>query len=1007
MITPSPFPNARCWNDASRPQVMDTVALHVRDSVFMATHFPCPIQRVSPESRTGEPYSEEQYLRDFLDSRRSHVFSVVYGDSGTGKSHLVRWLARNLNRGLSEGLDSVHAVLVPRESANLAAVLMRILEGCSGPVVSELQRKISESREHLTVRGAMTQVLDALAFVLEPENLTGSTLEFPSDEEHEFIVELLPHLLRAQPIRRALLADQENGVVSRIARHVSRERRELRPDEEDAPSWRAVDMEVLTSQPPSGTGEDWKELCNSLVSDERLRETTASVLNLALTEALPRLMGVRRGDLAEALREVRQFLASEGKSLILLIEDLSVAQGVDEELIECLLPGEYSTGLCPLRSVIGITNDDFERLQSNIAGRIDIAVTFSARIARGRTDGGYFAEADLLDFASRYLNATRYSVEELDNWHEGAGQNDLPPSYCVESRCPNLEICHRTFGEVEGRGLYPLNPDAILRLYRACEERDRMSTDRSVFKPRRLISRVLSPFLSAAEREVPVDRFPSPSLRDEFGVRTLGASRQQELKDAYAPEIAGRIAAAWEIYSDDPYAGTVDSDLLAAFELPVAAGTRRADVVSQRSRADDGPAHSQPPAPAEPAGPDEFDQWVNGGAVANNDLNPWRSGLYKALSDYWDWDSDPFYTFLFKDWFGQRHIEFEGQRTGTGRDTVLHVPRSPENGIAMRALMRGCAHDNWQEAIRTLEFLQRCTDELRRTFSGELRKGGREKGKRLAIHSLAQACLLTNKAPSNGSAEGFWAALFDDSPPATEEDLDQVQQKILTEFQRGSLLLKRLTSCRKGMQAGSLLEAADYVDLVRSAARAASPATGEIENISNALYGGFSKLADVLEGRVPDWGRTQLEHATQLVDLVELEAQGAALTAFIDDLRASLDMGHRRLGLSTSSTSLLEDLATLEIGETEVQLARKALSANTSANEQLAALSQLPAERIERLLSLCKKTASEFDRLEERTKASTGEVEDDPVELEGRIREELGALIEALEELSSCSGDLK
>src|SRR5688572_956560 len=92
------LPNYMCWHPATRSEVMNTIALDVRASVFKATHYPSFLQQAGAASGAYVPIVEEELLEDFLRDDHLHVFDVAVGDSGTGKSHLIRWMSYEIAR---------------------------------------------------------------------------------------------------------------------------------------------------------------------------------------------------------------------------------------------------------------------------------------------------------------------------------------------------------------------------------------------------------------------------------------------------------------------------------------------------------------------------------------------------------------------------------------------------------------------------------------------------------------------------------------------------------------------------------------------------------------------------------------------------------------------------------------------------------------------------------------------------------------------------------------------
>src|SRR5262245_54966787 len=90
--TPPPFPNTVCWDATRRATVLNPIALDVPLSVFRATHHPSLVQRKGAAEDAVVSVEETRVLEEFLSGAETHVFTAAVGDTGTGKSHFVRWL---------------------------------------------------------------------------------------------------------------------------------------------------------------------------------------------------------------------------------------------------------------------------------------------------------------------------------------------------------------------------------------------------------------------------------------------------------------------------------------------------------------------------------------------------------------------------------------------------------------------------------------------------------------------------------------------------------------------------------------------------------------------------------------------------------------------------------------------------------------------------------------------------------------------------------------------------
>ena len=499
---PRAFPNVVCWNRQTRSEVMNTIALDVRDSVFKATHFPSFLQQEGAARGTFVPVTEARFLEDFLSADHSHVFDIVVGDTGVGKSHLIRWMLYEINRR-NESQARWWVVDVPRSSANLTDVVRRILKGFEGSTVKRLMGEL-DKHNRLPLDEAKDRVLDELAIVLSRKSseFIGAKQKLTGIQDQ--ILELLPVLLRANELRVSL-KDRATGVVTRLAEHVLG-RRVHRQDDQAAVRWKSEDLRFRPID-CKRVGGDAGELAAMLLDDDNAREIATELVNRALPDALKGLLRFRSGDMKNAVAEIRRELLTQGKELLLLVEDLSVTEGLDAELIEALQVRPHETGeeLCKLRSVVGLTHDDFARMRENIAvGRTLRTIYFNVPVGDyNRDKEGVVGPQAMLDFASRYLNAARYSLTELDQWAANGGEAGVS-SFC--EHCPNRSPCHTSFGAVDGRGLYPFSPDTVFRLYHSVASS--LGSDDKAFNPRIMVGRVLNTVLEEGK-----DRSSGTSFR--------------------------------------------------------------------------------------------------------------------------------------------------------------------------------------------------------------------------------------------------------------------------------------------------------------------------------------------------------------------------------------------------------------------------------------------------------------------------------------------------------------
>ena len=113
------FEHFVCWDPKDVDQVMRIDADVAQPPVFMAVHTDEPLSFDRPEGRRPA----REFLDDFVEGP-GDVRAVVIGGSGSGKSHLVRWVELNLPPARSD----LQVVSVPRSGTSLRWIVRRLIE---------------------------------------------------------------------------------------------------------------------------------------------------------------------------------------------------------------------------------------------------------------------------------------------------------------------------------------------------------------------------------------------------------------------------------------------------------------------------------------------------------------------------------------------------------------------------------------------------------------------------------------------------------------------------------------------------------------------------------------------------------------------------------------------------------------------------------------------------------------------------------------------------------------
>jgi hypothetical protein len=217
--------------------------------------------------------------------------------------------------------------------------------------------------------------------------------------------------------------------------------------------------------------------------------------------------------LTSVMRALRAILYTQGKELVLLIEDLVSFTGVRRDLLDAMVttdtdnPDGIKT-ISPLRVAFAMTDgafrEIFDTLQTRLKSIYALNLPISDRIDAEELVTATFTVDDQLKFISRYLNASRLSTNELDDF---ATSTDLTaPNSCVS--CEVREKCHQDFGAIEGVGLYPFNKPAITKMTRGL--------DPLSFTPRFIVRDFIAHILLEFDQEIASNTFPSMKLIERF-----------------------------------------------------------------------------------------------------------------------------------------------------------------------------------------------------------------------------------------------------------------------------------------------------------------------------------------------------------------------------------------------------------------------------------------------------------------------------------------------------------
>ena len=804
-----------CWDVERVRRVMGVEATQTADSIFLATHHPIAMYRqelIEVPSRV--PYSEKQFLKDFL-AEQDFAFVPVLGSSGTGKSHLIRWLAANI-----ESTQKRRVLLIPKIGTNLKDIISLILKGMAGATFDEYRQRLNRATSTLTEAQAREQLLNQLAAAVGP-NGRGDRTQL--SEVEGYLVGAVDSLLYDPFFREHWLKD--GGIIHKLVVHILGHQDTVEIVEERR-QFSLEDLPLNVLNLPKA-GEQAREFYSVLIGDEDIQKATVDWLNRHLDEAIAQVLSLGREDLQRLMREVRETLAEEKVELVLLIEDFAKFQGIDREVLEAVLARPQQPGgksLCAIRTALACTTGYFDGMRLDTVKQ---RITFSVNLDVGTVgkQQSLVNYADIKHFVARYLNAVRLEEKIIQDWAQSRNYEDSDKE-ALSSACNECEhklACHAGFGEADGFGLYPFTPEALGQML--------ARVNPETFKPRFLIRDVLKWTLENSISDIKHGDFPANSLREHFGKMRLSAMVQADIK-AKDQQNYDRRQTLLDLWTDSNELCDLRPEIHSAFDIPALGvkvqQTKVRPSVSQAkdSRTSVSNYRVEPQSKTEKT-PDKLtnqlqilDRWNNREILPQDIAGELRPLIYSAIGDRVEWDAEMLLKGSFASsgttYFKSRNITFFSPKVT--RETIsgvkLSLPLNPddpdefrESAIAFQGILQYNHYKHWKfpDGSRYFRTYAKQLEKWSQYVLEQIRLYPRESGEPwnpvpAAVELLAIAATMAGN-PTN-SIEDLINSLFLDLEAKDLENRSANWKKLFNSLQnhREALLeiVKSRTACTKG-----------------------------------------------------------------------------------------------------------------------------------------------------------------------------------------------------------------
>lgn len=712
------FVGYRCWTPEGAAD-LPTEAVVASTGYFFATHAPLKIRRGTPDDvrgRLGQEVNEETVWTDF--TTRSPTGGVllmpVIGESGTGKSHLVRWV---WEKSKEEAGKNRQVIYLPKNMTSLKAVVKALLSEVRNPELNQLRDDVDRVSSELDKSGLEQRLLNHLqeALVAAPKQ--------PGPAAALVGKKGLSALLLDPHVREHLL--RADSLIPKLAESLLRDRKE---GERDRIAEFSLDDLPLDVGDVMDASKDARQVLTHLTSSPERQLAAINLLNEYVSTAVTNATNVGAGRLQDAMLQIRREFKRQRKEIVLLIEDFAVIQGFQRDLLDAIIEvgeREGKSDLAPIRTLMAVTTGYYARLTDTVMTRARQATPYVYNLDVQFTPENMMGEA--ASFVGRYLNAARVGRTALDS---NPIKNN-PPNKC--EKCNFREQCHSAFGRTtEGYGLYPFNEPALRRAIRA---RRAPGSDPRAFNPRIVIGEVVRNVLREHGQSIADGTFPDQRFAEQFPTppeeKALSTDVRNTL-DKLIPDEAARYGTFLELWGDAKSAiSDLPSQMRKAFNIEVLPGDAPKNPVDRTEKA--GSTHEpaldrETPLPPPGRMPrsleqaiDHVENWAARNVVLpQGTANVIRGIIRDAVVERCDWNAplmpEPNSIVLKKAWpVGSATVSIEG---AYGQNESANAPiqftRTSSNSLYFRGLLLANGGVLEGSSWATTDHVARATEALRR-----------------------------------------------------------------------------------------------------------------------------------------------------------------------------------------------------------------------------------------------------------------------------------------------------
>jgi hypothetical protein len=749
------------------------------EAVFLAVHQPMLLTK-REENGVETAVTEAQVLEALLAPHPSGTTIIpIIGDSGVGKSHLIRWLDSHLK--LRGDASSRHVVRIPK-SASLRKVLELILEGLPESHDYNRIRDQLQGAQMPTELDQATQSLQANLLVELERKANEANARIGRQTPVERDLQDSMHCSRRQ--LQSLLGDpailphfinpdpNATGVLTRIADRFLHGAggNDTGPTNQFNLEDFAFLQNVEIGQLAAPT-----RLYLPILKDALKLQNAIRCLNDVIDQAVGKLVAFAGTvSLSDVFLDIRRQLLKEKRELVILVEDFAVLAGIQGPLEATILKEAIHNGqqkLCLMRTAIAVTEG---KLSETLKTRADVLWSIKSEPFKDEAT----AITWYGNFVGGFLNAARHGQSVLKQKFNEASAEDQAsgkwiPRQLISESDDETQANLSAFGNSEsGIPLFPFNHAIIEQFLR------RQTGGLMAFKPRGFINGLLRATLIKPRATWTQKKFP-PQDYLSFDSRMLARPVAEFLRKAVPNrDEQNRIFPLAFFWGGNPQneqaVRQMPAGIFRGFDRPQDFASGTGPIVIIKGEIVDPPTPEPVRDPWEEQWKQKLNDWRERSTLGQGDANSIRKMLIEAFKSQADPDSHLISNFDVL----QAAVKLPWVTTGNANAFLVVLPEAEQQDQATAdeffgaivAVTRYHTNFSWDydggemDAVRYAAFIGKLVERWTPQLVAKARGDDDAQVVGLGTHLLINARILNLKGAATNSYSDNLAAIFDPGP---------------------------------------------------------------------------------------------------------------------------------------------------------------------------------------------------------------------------------------------------